>query len=219
MKTRIETLHHSELTPELYKSIVQVNYAAYAKYRATNINMRGLSMTWEQLAESLRRNDETVFLLYEGDSLAAYARGVVEPDAAGTLFLRAEGLAALPECEKKGYAPFLARKREKWAKKQGAQYARLDTCNRASETKQYHHASGYRDWYYRYLGGRNYISIYMRKDYGAPYPAYRRLLRLWATYLLVRSLHTEYGSLTLFGRFVGKLNRGFRLLKSKLGKH
>lgn len=218
METRIETLHHSELTPELCEQIVQVNYAAYAKYRATNINMRGLSMTWEQLAESLRRNDETVFLLYENDSLMAYARGVVEPDAAGTMYLRAEGLATVPQSARKGYASALVKAREAWAQKRGACYARLDTSHRAADTVNYHHSRGYRDWYYRYIGGRTYISIYMRKDYGTPYPAYRRLLRLWATYLLVRSQHTEYGSLTLFGRFVGKLNRGFKLLKSKLGK-
>lgn len=197
MSTRIEHYHYSSLSPEQLEVIADVTRRAFAKYKEQGINMRGVTMTGERLLQSLREGDETVFLLYEEDVLVAYGRGMVQKDADGVLFLRAEGLATLPECAGKGYASQLVKARETWAQEQGAAYARLDTSNRAEATKQYHHSRGYKDWYYRYFDGRSYISIYMRKDYGAPYPAWRRLLRLWCSYLWVRAQYTQQGRKTI----------------------
>lgn len=211
MKGRIEQYHFSEITPSLAEELALLNRSAYAKYKAQNINLRGVDITGEQLRCSIESEKRMTFIFFDGDKMVACTYGSIARDAQGVLFLYACGLACLPEYSKKGCAPFLVKARERWAKKQGAEYARLDTATRAEDTKKYHHACGYKDWYYGYWGGKHYISIVMRKDYGKPYPTWRRLLRLCCSYIRVRARYSEYGELTLLTRIV----RRIRALKAR----
>lgn len=212
MRTRIERYHYSELSLEYLELIADLTRRAFAKYKVQSINMRGVTMTGAKLQESLRKGNETIFVLYEEDMPVAYERGRVETDQWGVCRQCIEGLATLPECAGRGYASQLVKACEAWAIQQGAVYACVDTSNRAEATKKFYHSRGYQDWYYRHLKGRSYVSIYMRKDYGAPYPAWRRMLRLWVSHLRVRSQYTEYGQMTVLGRPLD----AFRRLRSRL---
>lgn len=197
---KIEQYHHLEVSPDMYERLAAVHREAFAKYKDMGINMRGVVMTAASLREQMERVNETIFVMREGAEIVACIRGAIEKDIWGNTFLRGEGLAVMPACSKKGYGIFLVMAREKWAKKEGAQYARLDTSNRAEDTKKYHHSCGYKNWYYAYFQGRNYLSIYMRKDFGPAYPEVKRLARLCSSYLCIRMWHNQQGERTLICR-------------------
>lgn len=205
----IQRFHHSELTESQLDELAAISRAAFAEYAPNGMNMRDVTITGNELCESLGKGDETVFIFMQGNRPAGFCRGAVEQDG-NLAFLRSEGIAVLPECRKRGIATKLIAHMEQWAVSQGAAYAKVDTACRAAGAKAFHHRCGNRDWYYTHYPERMYTSIVMRKNFSAPLPAFPRLLRLYASWLLVHALFSRSGKERLWYRLKNKLlGKGF----------
>lgn len=205
---QIRHYHHSELSTQQYAELAAVSRAAFAEHKVRGINMRDTEITPEEMRQNLCNHNDTVFIIYHGERMVGYARGSIAA-CAGQTALLAEGLATLPEYRGQSLGRRLVRVMEDWALSHGAQFARLDTSDKAVRIKSYHHSCGYKDWYYEHLPNRNYISIYMRKDYGQPYPPFKRLARLWTSWIKAHARYTRHGKNRLpfraYGYLCGKL--------------
>lgn len=181
-KREIRVASAEELTPAEYEVLADISRRSFAEYKGDDINFRDAEMTAEQLRQQVI--GETLFIMYSEGTAAGYARGVLRPTAEGVM-LRCEGNCSLPEFRRYSPGVLLTKAREKWAIEQGAVYSELDTSCRAKKAIAYHHANGYKNWYYIHYDGKTYNSIAMRKDYGQPYPTHKRLKRLFRTWLSI----------------------------------
>lgn len=205
----IQRFHHSQLTPQQLDQLAAISRAAFAEYAPDGMNMRDITITGDELRESLERGNESVFIFMQESRPAGFCRGAVEQDG-NLAVLRSEGIAVLPECRKRGIAFRLVAYMEQWAVSQSAAYARVDTACRAAGAKAFHHRCGNKDWHYMHFPERTYLSIVMRKDFSAPLPAFPRLLRLYSSWLLVHALFSRCGKERLWYRLKNKLlGKGF----------
>lgn len=201
----IQSIHYTELSAEQLEDLAGVARAAFAEYKADGINYMHITVTGEMLRKSMESDNQTAFIYTRGDGrVMGFCRGAVMSDENGK-WLYAAGMAVLPECRRQGIGNKLVQYREDWARKQGATYARVGTSDRAPKPKAFHHKCGYKDWYYFHLAERSYIQIYMRKDFGEPYPTAKRLARLYSSWLLTRAIFTRKGELRLWYRLKTKL--------------
>ena len=200
----IQFIHYTELSTELLEEMAGVVRAAFSEYMADGIFIQAATLTGDLLRERMERDNQTaVIYTREGRIMGVY-RGTLMSDATGK-WLYATGMAVLPECRKQGIGVKLVQGLEEWARQQGAIYASLCTSDRAPKPKAFHHKCGYKDWYYSHHAERSYIQIYMRKDFGEPYPAAKRLARLYSSWLLTRAIFTRKGELRLWYRLKTKL--------------
>lgn len=207
-------LGYDELSADCLAELAAVTRAAFAEYKQANINFRGMKMTAETLFASMAASKETVFIMRVGESIVAYCRGYMAREN-GVMCLHCETMAVLPSCRGQGYARRVASALEQWGLGLGAEYAMLDTSVFAHNALRFHRLRGYKPWYYRHYHQRTYISIHMRKDFGKPYPAYRRVARLWYSYLRVRLWHTRRGERTLACKMRDLLARLKRSLRRR----
>lgn len=189
----LKIARYDELTDAQYDELASMMRASFAEYASNDINMRGVTANGPDLRQELTEHGETLFLLYQGDSIVAYAKGHIV-DYAGDRFLACEGVAVHPEFRRGGIGKLLATHREEWSKEQGATFALLGTAVKAKKAVAFHHRNGYKDWRYSHSWNRNYYSIFMRKDYGKPYPTLRRLAKLYVSWLLAHLTYSEKGS-------------------------
>lgn len=180
-----------ELTEEECEILADVSRRAFAEYKGDNINFRDAEMTAAQLHGMCA--DMTFFIMYIDGVVVGYSRGFLQKTAEG-IKLWCEGNCSLPEYRRYSPGVMLAKAREKWAIERGATYGVLCTSCLAKKAIRYHHANGYRNWYYTHLAGKNYNSIGMRKDYGKPLSEYRRLKHLFRTWLQVAWRYKSDGS-------------------------
>lgn len=169
-QTAIQCLHYTELSAEQLEELARVARAAFDEYKADDIDYMHITVTGETPKKSMAGSDQTAFIYTREGRVVGFCRGAIITDENGK-WLYAAGMAVLPECRRQGIGYKLMQYQEDWAKKQGAAYARVGMSNRAPKPKAFHHRCGYKDWYYFHLAGRSYIQIYMRKDFGEPYPA------------------------------------------------
>lgn len=188
----LKTARHDELTDAQYDEHAALIRAACSEYVSDGINLRGVAVDDGGLHEELARNSETAFIVYENGTPVAYARGYLH-SYRGATFLSCKGVAVHPNCRRSGYGRIVAAKREEWAKAQGAAYAMLGTATTAEKAKAFHHRNGYKDWRYAHVWGRTYYSIFMRKDYGEPYPTLPRLARLYASWVITHLTYSKRG--------------------------
>lgn len=208
-RNTIQRFHHSELTESQLDELAAIARAAFAEYAADGINMRDVTITADELRESLAKGGESVFIFLQKERPAGFCRGAVEQDG-DLAFLRSEGIAVLPECRKRGIAASLIEHMEQWAVSCGAAYTRVDTACHAVGARAFHRRCGNRNWYYMHFPGRAYLSIVMRKDFSEPLPAFQRQLRLYFSWLQVHALFTSKGGERLWLRLKNKLlGKGF----------
>lgn len=135
----IQQYHHSELSTQQCTELAAVSRFAFAEHKIQGINMRDTEITPDEMRLNLCSHNDTVFILYHGERMVGYARGSISA-CSGQKALLTEGLATLPEYRGQSLGRRLVRAIEDWALSQGAQFARLDTSNRAERIKRYHHS-------------------------------------------------------------------------------
>lgn len=200
----IKQYNYDEPDEDLLETLAEITRAAFAEYSKDNINFRGVDMSADLLNRSIRRTEQTVFVLEKEGKPVAYCRGYMAASG-GQAFLHCEGVAVHPSCRRQGLAEALTGERERWGKSQGAAYAVLNTSVKATKAKRFHHSHGYKDYGYTHFEGKRYLSVLMRKDYGEPYPETRRRIGLVKSWLLMRLLFTRNGEDRLWHRVKDKL--------------
>lgn len=200
----IQSIHYSELSAEQLEELAGIVRAAYSEYVADDIFIQNAMLTGEALRERMERDNQTAFIYKREGRIMGFCRGTLMSDATGK-WLNSCALSVLPECRKQGIGVKLVQYREDWAKKQGAIYARLCTSDRAPKPKAFHHKRGYKDWYYFAYPDASYLLIFMRKDFGEPYPTAKRLARLYSSWLLMHAIFTRMGKQRLWYRLKTKL--------------
>lgn len=188
---QIRIVAADELSEADYEILADVSRRSYEEFRSDDINARDVDMTVEQLRRLVE--GMTLFIMYIDGVVAGYARGLLRETEEGAQ-LDCEGNCSLPEYRRYSPGAMLTRAREKWAIEHGAVYSVLCTSCRAKKAIRYHHANGYKNWRYLHIDGKNYINIAMRKDYGKPYPTYKRLKHLLRTWLQVTWRYKSDGS-------------------------
>lgn len=208
MQDQIKSYKYNELTSKDFEELASISRAAFAEHKQQDINFRDTTITGDEMAQSLTQGRDTVFIFYLEERAVGYMRGHIKRED-DTTYLFCDGIATLPECRKMHIGRKMADKMEAWAVQAGAKYALLNTSDRAERIKAYHHAHGYKDWYYGHWSGKSYISVFMRKDLGKPYPRIKRLVRVWTSWIKVHARYTSYGKNRL-------PFRAYRYLRSKL---
>lgn len=209
MQGNIKQYRYNELTAEDFDELATISRAAFAEHKLKGINFRDTTITGVEMAQSFTQGGDTVFIYYLERRAVGYCRGHIDSHGSAKYLLN-DGMATMPECRKMHIGRKMTDEMEAWAVREGAEYALLNTSDRAKRIKAYHHAHGYKDWYYGHWSGKSYISVFMRKDLGKPYPRIKRLARLWASWIKVHARYTRYGKNRL-------PFRALRYLRDKLG--
>lgn len=134
----------------------------------------------------------TLFMYYAAQTPVAIAAVSVKTDDGGTRYIPLKLITVSPEYKRLHLGSRLYEKCFAWAEKQKAAYMLLDTSTRATSAKAFHHANGFKNWYYTHFRAANYYSIVMRKDLNRPYSDIKRLLRLYISYIRVLLCIQEY---------------------------
>lgn len=214
MQGYIKQYRCNELTAADFETLAAISRAAFAEHKQQGIDFRDTTITGDEMAQSLTQGGDTVFVYYLEGRAVGYCRGHIRCQD-NTKHLLHDGIATMPECRKMHIGRKLTDEMEAWAVWEGAEYALLNTSDRAERIKAYHHAHGYKNWYYGHWSGKSYISVFMRKDLGKPYPRIKRLARLWASWIKVHARYTRHGKNRLpfraYGYLCGKLGIRARL--------
>ena len=216
----IKQYNHNELTDSDFEELASLSRAAFAEHLKQDINFRDTTITGAEIKRDILRTGDTVFAYYLEGKMAGYARRI-KIARESHVYVKCNGMATMPECRGLHIGRQLTEATLAWAKGQGAEYMLLDTSTRAKRIVAYHHDHGYKDWYYGHWPEKNYISVFMRRDLGKPYPAIMRIARLMASWCAIHNQYTYYGQERTIYKFWKTLRLKLRIrsrLKNIAGK-
>lgn len=215
MQDQIKSYKYNELTSKDFEELASISRAAFAEHGQRGINFRDTTITASEIAKSLAQENDTVFIFYIDGKTAGYTRGRLSRHK-GKLVAYNDGIAVLPEHRGKQIGRLLNQEFHEWAKQGGALYATLSTSCRAQRIVAYHHSQGYKDWFYAYIAGKTYISVFMRKDFGKPSSRISRLLLLYTSWCVIHAMYTKYGQERILAKPLGYLLMKLRHLRTRL---
>ena len=194
----------ADLSAEDWEEILTVTHAAFAEHAQKGINMAPCTNTMEQ--HKLFLNNCQIFLIREDKTLVAYKAGRVEKNGEQCYF-QVQLTCVLPSYKGKGLGKKVHALLEQWAIEHNCQYLQTDTSCKAKSSLAYHHAIGFRNWYFCHFNKRNYNSIVLRKDLLSKYSESNRRFVLLLSWISLHAKFRSNGAPTLLYRLFKHLQQ------------